>query len=145
MSNPNLDSNSNLDPTEPAQKPMDLDTARRVEQEKLTRRAALRKLGFGAGLAAFSLLGVDDFARMVGKRMERMAGDNKVAGRIAKEFRSAGIALADSPSGQNLNCLGCCGGTDPTVCQDCCDGKTVVSSDADSPRGKCYQACVGIG
>ena len=81
-------------------KPMDADTARRVEREKLTRRAALRKLGFGAGLAAFSLLGVDDFARMVGQRMQRMAGDNKVAQAVAKEFQQAGIALAGTvPAG----------------------------------------------
>ncbi len=76
---------------------MDLATAQRVEQEKMTRRAALRKLGFGAGFAAFALLGVDDFARMVGQRMERMAGDNKVAMQVAQEFQSAGIALASGP------------------------------------------------
>ncbi len=102
MSNPNPDPNEN-EPTET----MDAERARRVEQEKLTRRAALRKLGFGAGLAAFSLLGVDDFARMVGKRMERMAGDNKVAGQIAKEFQSAGIALAD-PISSGDPCTDCC-------------------------------------
>ena len=98
---------------------MDLQTALRVEQEKMTRRAALRKFGFGAGLAAFSLLGVDDIARMVGKRMERMAGDNKVAGQIAKEFQGAGIAFAAGPSyggggGGNPGC-----GSPPSTCQHC--------------------------
>ncbi len=75
-----------------------------MEQERPTRRQALRKFGFGAGLSAFMLLGVDDLARMVGKEMERRAGDSKVAGQIAKEFQSAGVALAGGPSG--LNCDG---------------------------------------
>lgn len=89
-SNPNTDSN-----TAEQSETMDVQTAQRVEQEKLTRRAALRKLGFGAGMAAFALLGVDDLARMVGKRMERMAGDNKVAEQVAKEFQAVGVASAN--------------------------------------------------
>lgn len=79
-----------------------------IEQERLTRRQALRKLGFGAGLSAFMLLGVDDLARMVGAEMQKRAGDSKVANQIAKEFQSAGVALA-SPSGS--------GGT---ICDHCC-------------------------
>lgn len=76
------------------------------EQDKLTRRAALRKLGFGAGLSAFALLGVDDLARMVGRELEKRAGDNAVAGEVAREFQKAGVASASpDPSG------------DP--CQDC--------------------------
>ena len=94
---------TNIEPTEQP-KTMDLETAQRVEREKMTRRAALRKLGYGAGIAAFSMLGVDDFARMAGSRMAQMAGDNKVATRVAKEFQEAGIAnafianVAQSPS-----------------------------------------------
>lgn len=113
---------------------MDVETARKVEQEKLTRRSALRKMGFGAGIAAFSLLGVDDFARMVGKRLERMAGDNKVAGQVAKEFQSAGIALAGGASW-----AGCDGCTDSCVapkyykCTPCtilwCSGKSPTAKD----------------
>ena len=107
-------------------KTMDADTARRVEREKLTRRAALRKLGFGAGIAALSMFSVDDLARLVGQRMERMAGDNKVAQAIAKEFQQAGIAFAGSlvcdangcsDDQLKFNCTGCpttTGGT-PTV------------------------------
>lgn len=107
-------------------KTMDVQTAQRVEQEKITRRVALRKLGFGAGLAAFSLLGVDDLARIVGQRMERMAGDNKVANQVAKEFQQAGVAFAvpqqwppgdGCPSGRNY---GQCSGP-PVFCQHCAD------------------------
>ena len=110
-------------------KTMDVQTAQRVEQEKMTRRAALRKLGFGAGLAAFSLLGVDDLARLVGQRMDRMAGDSKVAEQVAKEFQQAGVAFAGDPSGSSTSvCSGTgrhCGdppqsGTGTTTeCQHC--------------------------
>jgi hypothetical protein len=93
-------------------KTMDVQTAQRVEQERMTRRAALRKLGFGAGLAAFSMLGVDDMARMVGKRMERIAGDNKVANQVAKEFQQAGVAFADGG-------LSGSGGSGNSSCQHC--------------------------
>ena len=111
---------------------MNVETARKVEQEKLTRRAALRKLGFGAGFAAFSLLAVDDLARMVGRRMERMAGDNRVAGQIAKEFQQAGMAFAggfQNPSNttckSDYDCSGCRTSDDT---YDCCAGDKLPSN-----------------
>ncbi len=154
-------SNPNLDPTET--EPMDAETARRVEADKITRRAALRKLGFGAGMAAFALLGVDDFARMVGKRMERMAGDNKVAAQIAVEFQSAGISVA-SPFPTGDPCLDCCthfcnsyndcfqsycvckrnGGTDAS----CRAAQTTCENNADysfGGPGGCFQKHCGSG
>ncbi len=92
------------------------------EQERLTRRAALRKLGFGAGLSAFMLLGVDDLARMVGTKMAQMDSDNKTAEQIAKEFQSAGVAMADlGPSVTPCPPLFC-------DCQKTCtgiDGRTI--------------------
>lgn len=134
---------SNTEQTAPAGRveqteTMDLATAQRVEQERMTRRSALRKLGFGAGLAAFSLLGVDDLARMVGQRMERMAGDNKTAQAVAQEFQHAGIALAavylDAyPCSQTNACQGltdvcdCC--TQTAICdQQKCQGAYEIST-----------------
>lgn len=73
-------------------------TSEEVEQEQLTRRAALRKFGFGAGMAALMALSVDDFARMAARKLEQHAGDNKVANAVAKEFRNAGVAFASGPS-----------------------------------------------
>lgn len=89
-----------------------------VEQERLTRRTALRKLGFGAGLSAFMLLGVDDLARMVGTKMVQTAHDNKTAEQIAREFQSAGVAMADTSAS------GTGGGVNP-ACQKCMDTKSV--------------------
>lgn len=107
-----------------------------IERERLTRRQALRKFGFGAGLSTFLLLGVDDLARMVGAKMQQMAGDNQVANQIAKEFQSAGIALASGPSGcHNGPSGGTCTGCDGMEAIDNCCQK---SPDPD-------QCCVNVG
>lgn len=110
--------------------PMDAETARRVERDRLTRRAALRKLGFGAGIAALSLFSVDDLARLVGARMERMAGDNKIAAQVAKEFRRAGVVLAGSPSGPGSS-----------TCQGCVDTKMAAYTAAYNEYEQCLGDC----
>lgn len=132
---------SNTEQTEQPET-MGIETAQRVEQERITRRAALRKLGFGAGLAAFSLLGVDDIARMVGQRMERMARHNKVASQVAKEFQGAGIALANvtlSPSNIGLHCRG---NTNTygkaNNCADCC----TLGCNGDYASGSAAEGCI---
>jgi hypothetical protein len=73
------------------------------EQQAMTRRQALGRLGFLAGAAAVAALGVDDLTRLVGRKMERVAGDNETARKIAKEFSNAGVAVAAGPSA----CTGC--------------------------------------
>ena len=129
-----MSSNLNTDSNHAEQsETMDVQTAQRVEQEKMTRRAALRKLGFGAGMAAFALLGVDDLARMVGKRMERMAGDNKVAEQVAKEFQGMGVALADGPSYYPYYSYSPCAGCGTT--------KTDEYTAARMALGKCNDNC----
>lgn len=111
-----------------------------IERERLTRRQALRKLGFGAGLSAFMLLGVDDLARMVGDKMQQMAGDNQVANQVAKEFQSAGIAFAAGPSGggpSGISCADCtttCVEDDDHYCVDC-DASCSSPSQSLSPSG----------
>ena len=121
--------------------PMDVEAARRVEDSKLTRRAALRKLGYGAGIAAFSLLGVDDFARMVGQRMGRMAGDSQVAQAVAQEFRQAGITLANPAGPQGSQSCATC----EQHYQDCivC-GCNVNHAAGSSGLQKCYNAQAAV-
>lgn len=71
------------------------------EQERISRRAALRKLGFGAGMAALLALSADDLARMAAVRLKQRAGDSRVADQIAREFRNVGIAFADPSNPSN--------------------------------------------
>ena len=66
-------------------------------------------------MATFALFSVDDLARMVGKAMQQKAGDNKVAGQIAREFRNAGITMADGGSGcvpSAASCTNCLNGSE---------------------------------
>ncbi len=70
----------------------------KMEQERLTRRAALRKMGYTSGIALFSLFAVDDLARMAITQMEQHKETRQIAETIAEEFKNAGIAIADSNS-----------------------------------------------
>lgn len=82
------------------------------EAEKMTRRAALARVGLRFGAAALAAFTVDDLARATMKALDRRAQDGRIAGEVAKEFRNAGVAFADPP-----------GSTGPpqiyTPCQNC--------------------------
>lgn len=122
-------------------------SAEQIELERLTRRQALRKLGFGAGLSAFMLLGVDDLARMVGAEMQKRAGDNKVAEQVAKEFQNAGIAFAAGPSGGYCSdCTNACVEDDDHYCVDCdasCSSPSVTfAARRRQPKPPVPQSCI---
>ena len=68
-----------------------------IEAEKMSRRQVLGRVGFLAGAAAVAALTTDDLARLVGREMQKRAGDNKVINQVAKEFQNAGIAIAQGP------------------------------------------------
>lgn len=79
----------------PETAPAKTETAKqKFEQERLTRRQALKKFGMTSAMATFALFSVDDLARMVGGAMERQARNNKIATQVAEEFKHSGIALA---------------------------------------------------
>lgn len=86
----------------PVPEPTTPDTAppnwERVERERLTRRAALRKMGYTSGIALFSMFAVDDLARMAMKQMEQHKETRQIAETIAEEFKNAGIAFASPQS-----------------------------------------------
>ena len=75
-----------------------LEAARlKFEAEKMTRRAALRKLGITSGMAFFSLFAVDDLARMAIKKMRQNEATRDIAETVAREFQNSGIAFATTP------------------------------------------------
>ena len=83
-----------------------LEAARlKFEAEKMTRRAALRKLGITSGMAFFSLFAVDDLARMAIKKMRQNEATRDIAETVAREFKDAGIAFADDPPITTGGCL----------------------------------------
>jgi hypothetical protein len=107
----------------------------KFERERLTRRQALKKFGMTSAMAAFALFSVDDLAHMVGKAIEQKAGDSQVATQVAKEFQSAGIALADGPSGSS--CQHCANQLHLDNCY-CVD---TYSGGGSSPNPTMFQHC----
>jgi hypothetical protein len=75
----------------------------KFEQARLSRRAALRKIGVTSGMAFFGLFAVDDLARLAIKKMEENKQTREIGETVAKEFKTAGIAFADDNGGTD-NC-----------------------------------------
>ena len=85
--------------------PMPEVAADQLAQEKMTRRAALRKFGMVGGMAALSLLTIDDLARVSAKKLE----EHEMTKGLAKDFKNAGVAMADSGGGGfSQGCQGDC-------------------------------------
>lgn len=74
----------------------------KLNEEKLSRRAALRRIGMTGGIAVLGLLTVDDLARVAAKKLEQ----NELTRGIAKDFKSAGVAFA-GPSVRSICEMGC--------------------------------------
>lgn len=90
----------------------------RFENERMNRREALRRLGIAAGTAVFSLVTIDDLARLSADKLKEHQVTRGIGEKLAVEFRNAGVAFAiPYPS---------CGMTPAqtgfiTCCQDRCD------------------------
>jgi len=67
----------------------------KLEDERMSRRQALRKMGILSGVAVLALVSVDDLARLAAKQLAAHSGDSEVAGSVAKSLKSAGVAFAD--------------------------------------------------
>jgi hypothetical protein len=89
-------------------------TLEQIEAERLSRRQALGRIGFLAGMSAVAALTSDDLLRKVGVEMQKRAGDNKTVNAVAKELQAAGVAQAVvSP------CLAACGSAEMACLQGC--------------------------
>lgn len=111
----------------------------KLERERLTRRAALAKLGLRAGAAVLAALSVEDLARMASKELQRRSGDNAVANAVAKEFKNAGVAFASSSDASLVDEAACAKCVDDGVeCSHHCDRDFPNGSDA---QKLCNQGC----
>ncbi len=82
----------------------DSETAReKFEQGRLSRRAALRKIGMTSGMAFFGLFAVDDLARMAIRQMEQHKETRQIAETVAKELKDSSIAVASPAPSNNGN------------------------------------------
>ena len=67
----------------------------KFEQERMNRRAALRKLGMTGGMTLFGVLAFDDVARKVLDVMKQNTVTQQIADTLTKEFGEMGVAHAD--------------------------------------------------
>ena len=124
----------------------------KLNEEKLSRRAALRRIGMTSGIAVLGLLTVDDLARVAAKKLEQ----NELTRGIAQDFKSAGIAFA-GPSLQSICDMGCdnqytadmeaCGAEPhldwrgPFYYAGALTGWGICRGQADSGRKTCHDTC----
>jgi hypothetical protein len=80
---------------------------KRVSGDLLSRRAALRRLGFTAGAGLFGMIAADDAARLVISEMQKREATRGVADALAKDFGSAGIASAQLTEICGVLTIGC--------------------------------------
>ncbi len=94
----------------------------KFEQEKMSRRAALRKIGLTSGMALFGMFAVDDFARLALRGLQQHKETQAVAETVAQELRSSGVAFAADGDDSGYYDAGPC--TPTSSNQDSCtDGR----------------------
>ena len=64
------------------------------EADKVTRRAALAKVGMRTGMAIFAAFSVDDLAQKTATVLSQRSQDNAVVEKMTRELRGAGVAFA---------------------------------------------------
>lgn len=132
---------SSLAKAKPAPEAMNSSLAENLDAEKLTRRAALRRIGMIGGLAVVGTLSIDDLARVSAKKLQQNELTRGIGNSLAQDFRKSGVAFADTleiPNGYYMGgrkkkpCES--GGTNWKACAG--DGNRVLCC-----QDKCYECC----
>lgn len=71
-----------------------------LAQEKLTRRAALRRIGMTGAMTVLGVLSVDELARVAARKLD----EHEMTRGLAKDFKYAGVAMAEGAS--SMHCEG---------------------------------------
>lgn len=87
-----------------------------LEAEKMTRRAALRKMGLTTGMTLFGMFAIDDLARMTVQRLKQMDLHNEAVNAVAHDFKNVGVAFAKSPKPSRPTCAQQCASQNGTDC-----------------------------
>lgn len=109
------------------------------EEQRLSRRTALRKMGLTTGSTLFGMFAIDDLARMMVGKVKEHQASGAIAEVLSAEFKNAGMAFAGSPSQPSpcagSGCAACC--TQFHQWLDACEASANACYDA----GKPYQSC----
>jgi len=75
-----------------------------LAQEKLTRRAALRRIGMTGAMTVLGVLSIDELARVAAKKLD----EHEMTRGLAKDFKNAGVAMAGPKASSEIICQGDC-------------------------------------
>lgn len=113
-------------PTELAQST----SADALAQEKLTRRAALRRIGMTGAMTVLGVLSIDELARVAAKKLD----EHEMTRGLAKDFKDAGVAMA-GPAAPSPGCHG--------DCIQSCNDEWDIETKACGPEPKFYYSWLG--
>lgn len=149
------------DSPDPVSEPVSEAAAARAkfEQEKMSRRAALRKIGLTSGMALFGMFAVDDLARLALRGLQQHKETQAVAETVAQELRSSGVAFAADGDGsdyydggpctpEEASLPSCAGGRklrhkDKVACASCVSVEKNCSDLATQTKAQCYADAKG--
>lgn len=76
-------------------------SADKAAQEKMSRRAALRRIGMTGAMAVIGVMSIDDLARVSAKKLE----EHEMTRGLAKDFKNAGVVFAQAEGGDYYDCM----------------------------------------
>ncbi|MDX1932135.1 MAG: hypothetical protein SFU56_05995 [Capsulimonadales bacterium] len=93
----------------------------RFEQEKMSRRAALKKIGVQSAMAVLGVFSVEQLAQAASASMKNRERNNRVTHEVAKQFKDAGISVTAAADPSPGWCLepGCSTDCTPTPGKEC--------------------------
>jgi len=122
----------------------------RFEQERMTRRSALRKIGVTTSIALFGMFAVDDLARLAVRKLEEHKETRGIAETVAREFKTSGVAFAAagglSPTNGCKTCE-CCVSDKLSrlkACDDSYAGCTATPAECDLAYSTCLRGAYDI-
>lgn len=92
----NLRTLASLAKAKPASEAAKSPLTEKLDAERLSRRAALRRIGMVSGMAVLGTLTIDDLARVSAKKLQQNELTRGIGDSLAKDFRNAGVAFADT-------------------------------------------------
>ena len=106
------------------------------EAAKMTRRAALAKIGLRGGMAIFAAFSIDDLARKAATVLSQQGRDNKVVDEVARQMHNAGVSFAAVPPTDDTLYT-----DEPCIAEESTEPGAMSPCSGTKCKGACCQAC----